>query len=256
MTRNPFIKRTRKGMSNFMLRITSSLTHWTLSMRRTLLLFVLFTSALFAGCASAPYMPLAEDSPSLDPSKPLFLMSVVVNNAYKERWQPRILNVILETNGEAGKPQTMVFRMDAKGTVSPEAGASTYLVRFPTGPAPHRVQGFNAMASAFPINGFYFVPLHAGLAKSEGGVHYLGSMKAVIRERKDGEFRAGPPVPLIDQAFSGASGGTFDIEITDAYDADTALFRKTFAALKDVEIKKAVLPKWDRAKAQLLWEQN
>ena len=225
-------------------------------MRRVLSLLVLFVSSIFAGCASAPYMPLAEDQPNLDSSKPLFLMSVVLKNEYKERWQPRVLNIILEKDGEAGKPQVMVFRMDARGTVTPESGSSTYLVRFPAESVPHTVRGFNSMASAFPIHGFYFVPLHASLAKAEGGVYYLGSVKAVIRERKDGEFRAGPPIPLIDQAFAGASGGTFDIEIADTYEADIALFRKTFAALKDIEIKKAVLPKWDRSKAQLFWEQN
>ena len=201
-------------------------------------------------------MPLAEESPNLDSSKSLFLMSVVVKNEYKERWQPRILNVILEKDGTAGKPEAIVLRMDNKGTITPESGVSTYLVRIPAESVPHTVRGFNSMASAFPVHGFYFVPLHAGLAKSEGGVHYLGSIKAVIRERKEGEFRAGPVIPLIDQAVAGASGGTFDIEITDVYESDVALFRNTFPALKDVEIKKAVLPKWDRAKAQLFWEQN
>ena len=225
-------------------------------MRQLISLLVLSASSIFAGCASVPYMPLAENQPIVDSSKPLFLMSVVLKNEYKERWQPRVLNVILEKDGEAGKPQVVVFRMDASGTVTPESGSSTYLVRFPAEPVPHTIRGFNSMASAFPIHGFYFVPLHASLAKAEGGVYYLGSVKAVIRERKDGEFRAGPLIPLIDQAFAGASGGTFDIEIADAYEADIALFRKTFAALKDVEIKKAVLPKWDRAKAQLFWEQN
>lgn len=223
-------------------------------MRRVLSLFVLTLVTLLVGCASAPYMPLADEGSKLDASKPLFLMSVVVQNDYRGRWQPRILNVILEKDGEAGKPESLVFRMDSKGTITPETGNATYLVRFPGDAAPHTVRGFNSMASAFPIHGFYFVPLHASLAKSAGGVYYLGSIKAVVRERKDGEFRAGPPIPLIDQAIAGASTGTFDVDVTDAYDADVALFRKTFPELKGVDVKRAVLPKWDRAKAQLFWE--
>ena len=225
-------------------------------MLRVVSLLVVLLSTLFAGCASAPYMPLAEEGSKLDSSKPLFLMSVVVKNEYRERWQPRILNVILEKNGGAGKPESIVLRMDTKGMIASEAGSSNYLVRFPAESAPHTVRGFNSMASAFPIHGFYFVPLHANLAKYDGGVYYLGSVKAVIRDRKEGEFRAGPVIPLIDQAIAGASSGTFDVEISDFYDSDVALFRKTFPVLKDVEIKKAVLPKWDRAKAQLFWEQN
>jgi hypothetical protein len=201
-------------------------------------------------------MPLAEAGSKLDTSKPLYLMSVVVKNEYKERWQPRILSLILEKDGSAGKPESIVLRMDKTGTVNPEAANPSYLVRFAAESAPHTVRGFHTMASAFPVHGFYFVPLHANLSTAEGGVYYLGSVKAVIRERKEGEFRAGPVIPLIDQAVAGASGGTFEIEIADVYDADVALFRKTFPALKDVEIKKAVLPKWDRAKAQLHWEKN
>ena len=225
-------------------------------MRRVLSLFVLALTTVLAGCASAPYMPLADESSKLDLAKPLFLMTVVVKNDYRQRWQPRILNVILEKEGGAAKPETLVFRMDSKGTITPDSGSSTYLVRFPTDAAPHTVRGFNSMASAFPIHGFYFVPLHASLAKSDGGVYYLGSIRAVIRERKDGEFRAGPLIPLIDQAIAGGSTGTFEVEVSDAYDADVALFRKTFPALKDVEVKRSVLPKWERTKAQLFWEQN
>ena len=225
-------------------------------MHRVLSLLILALATVLAGCASAPYMPLSDDNSKLDLSKPLFLMSVVVKNDYRERWQPRILNVILEKDSGAAKPETLVFPMDGKGTITPDSGGSTYLVRFPTDVSPHTVRGFNSKASAFPIHGFYFVPLHASLAKSEGGVYYLGSIRAVIRERKDSEFRAGPMIPLIDQAIAGGSTGTFEVEVSDAYDADVTLFRKTFPALKDVDIKRSVLPKWDRAKAQLFWDQN
>lgn len=225
-------------------------------MNRLISLLLLTLVAILSGCASAPFMPLSDDGSKIDPSKPLFLMSIVVKNDYSERLQPRILNVILERDSGAAKPEVLVFRMDDKGTITPDSGNSTYLVRFPADVSPHIVRGFNSMASAFPIHGIYFLPLHASISKSEGGVYYLGSIKAVIRERKDNEFRAGPMIPLIDQAIAGGSTGTFNVEISDAYDADVVQFRKTFPALNDVEIKRSVLPKWERAKAQLFWEQN
>lgn len=222
------------------------------------LLTILFT-VLLTGCSIAPRMPLSEDGAKLDTSKPLYLMSVVVKNEYKQRYQPRIVNVILAKDTGSTKPEQRALRMDDKGSITIETDdedATTYLVRFPAEPTPHSVLGFMSIARAFPVTAFYFVPLHADIPKSDNGVHYLGSVKAVIRERKDGEFRAGPPVPLIDQAVGGASSGTFDIEIADAYDSDIALFKKTFPALRDVEVNKAVLGPWDRARAQLYWEQN
>lgn len=215
-------------------------------------------AALLVGCASAPYMPLAADSPQPEATKPLYLMSVVVRNDYKQRWQPRVLNVILNKDNGTPKPDTQVFRMDAKGMLAAtqDGGSETFLVRFTAGGASNTLIGMNAMASAFPIHGFYFVPMHAAVPDNGPGVYYLGSVKAVIRERKDNEFRAGPVIPLIDQSFAGASSGTFDIEIGDAYATDVELFKTAFPALKDTTITKATLAPWDRAKAQLAWEKN
>jgi hypothetical protein len=227
-------------------------------MRRLLVVLSLVAASLITGCAMAPYMPLSEEGAKLDQTKPLYLMSVTLKNDYKERWQPRVLNVILSKENGTAKPDQIVFRMDSKGTIAAQTDKdqTTYLVRFVTENSPHTVLGFNAMASAFPVHGFYFTPLHSSIPAAAGGVYYLGAVKAVVRERKENEFRAGPVIPLIDQAVAGASSGSFDIEIGDAYGADIELFKKTFAPLKDMEIQKAVLPKWDRTKAQLFWEKN
>jgi hypothetical protein len=227
-------------------------------MSRFFSLLAILAMVMLTGCASAPFMPLADEAPKFDQTKPLYLMSVVVKNDYKQRWQPRILNVILDKPDASGKPQPVVFRMDGKGVIEADSddGTTTYLVRFTTDSIPQTVRGFNSMASAFPIHGFYFVPLHANVSQADNGVYYLGAIKGVIRERKDNEFRAGPAIPLIDQAIAGASTGTFEIEISDSFATDIEMFRKAFPMLKDVDVKKAILPKWDRAKAQVFWEQS
>lgn len=220
--------------------------------------FALVIATLASGC-SALHMPLSDDAAKLDPVKPLYLMSVTIKNDYKPRWQPDLLAVFLETDNGTAKPEQLAFRMDNKGRLAPSAedgSVATYLVRFTTEGFPHIIRGFNAMGSAFPVHGLYFMPLHARLPAAAGGAYYLGAIKAVVRERRGSEFRAGPVIPLIDQAVAGASTGTFDIEITDAYADDVIRFRKTFAALKDVEIQNKVLPAWDRAVAQQYWEKN
>jgi len=219
--------------------------------------FATTLAALTTACASLP-MPLAEGAPKVDPSKPLYLMSVRVNNEHKPRWKPDVLGVLLDARGGVAKPEQVAFRMDGKGrVVSPaEDGSVTYLLRFTVDSAAYTLRGLNAMSAAFPVLGTYFVPLHSELPSATAGAHYLGAVNAVIRERRDNEFRAGPVVPLIDQAIAGASTGTFDIEITDAYERDVALFKKTFTALDGVEIQKAVLPPWSRNDAQTYWEKN
>ena len=82
----------------------------------------------------------------------------------------------------------------------------------------------------------------------------IGHIEATVRERQGDEFKAGSSIPLIDQAVVGASGGTFDVAITDALSTDEALFRSKFPALTNVEIKRAILPPFDRLKAQQWWE--
>lgn len=60
--------------------------------------------------------------------------------------------------------------------------------------------------------------------------------------------------PLLDGAAFGASGGTFDAQIVDQEAKDEALFRTRFPALNGVQIQKAMLPAFDREKAQKYWE--
>lgn len=224
-------------------------------MRRFVSFAVVFLAAALSGCGTV--MPMSEGAPKRDAAKPLYLMSVVIKNEYKPRWAPQVIDVVLSQDSGAQKSETTAFRMDTLGTLESETedGLTTYLVRYSTEPVDHTVMGFNAAALAFPP-GSYFVPLHASVPKGEAGVYYLGAIRAVVRERKDGEFRAGSVIPLIDQALAGASGGTFDVTVSDDYERDMALFKKRFVALEGVEVKKAVLPAWDRAKAQLYWEKN
>ncbi|WOD16795.1 hypothetical protein [Paraburkholderia kirstenboschensis] len=72
-------------------------------------------------------------------------------------------------------------------------------------------------------------------------------------ERKDGELRAGPVIPLIDQAATGFSGGTWNISVSDQFDADVAEFKKDFPALTNASIEREVLPAWDKQKATDWW---
>ncbi|MGZ3238217.1 MAG: hypothetical protein ACXU8A_12670, partial [Burkholderiaceae bacterium] len=106
------------------------------------------------------------------------------------------------------------------------------------------------------IMGSFFAPLHENLDATGPGVFYLGHVNAVVRARNGEEFKAGPAIPLIDQGVIGASGGSFDIEISDEWAKDESAFRTKFPALSGVTIQKAILPPFDRAKAQKWWEAN
>lgn len=216
---------------------------------------LLLIATTLVGCAFAPSMPMSEDSAKLEADKALYLMTVSVHNAYSERYQPSLRNLVF---ADAKGVRKVGYSVDDKAKPAPEVegGLQTFLMRFNADDEVQTIVGSMATVQAFPFIGTFFVPLHAPLEKAGPGVYYLGSVKATVRERKDNEFRAGGVLPLLDQSMVGASGGTFDIVIEDAYESDVALFRRQFPALGDTPVQKRLLPPWDRARAQAAWEKE
>ncbi len=220
---------------------------------------LLATLVLLTGCATRTKMAFESDDEKVTPaSKPIYLMTATIKNTYRTSYQPKLLVVNVEKEGAKDSADRLNFTMDDKArqeTGTAESGNS-YLLRMPLDPGRYEVRGLTSTVMSFPINGFFFAPMHSPLEVRGPGVYYLGHMSATVRERQGNEFKAGPTLPLIDQAVAGASGGTFDIEIIDRFATDEAVFRAKFPALKDVEIRKAVLPGFDRAKAQKWWEEH
>lgn len=213
-----------------------------------------------AGCATPTKMAFENDADRVTAaSKPVFLMTANLWNNYKTSYQPRLLVVNVERAVVADSADRINFTMDEKAKVSSNAAlpvGNNYLLRLELAPGRYVIRGLMSTVQTFPIVATFFAPLHAPLESREPGVYYLGRMTATVRERQGDEFKAGPSIPLIDQAVAGASGGTFDIAISDEFATDEKLFRSTFPALREVEIRKAILPPFDRARAQKWWEDN
>lgn len=226
---------------------------------RFLLCVVLLLAAIVSGCATRSKMAFeADDERWTEASKPVFLMTATLKNAYRTSFQPKLIVVHVEKPGAKDASDRLNFTLDDKAkneSDSAEVG-STYYLRLQLDPGRYEIRGLTSLGRTFPINGFFFAPLHAPLDVSSPGVFYLGHVSATVRERQGNEFKAGPSLPLLDQAIAGASNGTFDIEISDRLSSEEAVFKSRFPALKDVEIKKAILPPFDRAVAQKWWEEN
>jgi hypothetical protein len=106
---------------------------------------------------------------------------------------------------------------------------------------------FFGTAGVFPIRGTFGAPVFMPFELSSGSIVYLGRIEATIRARRsDNELRAGPLVPLIDQAVSGLSGGTFEIPISDNYEGDVQAFGEKYPACAGLTMERAVLLAWSR----------
>lgn len=227
-------------------------------MKIRLITFIAITLAvMLSGCATPTKMAFQNDSEQLsEKSKPVFLMTATLKNAYRTSFQPKLLVVHVEKPDAKAASDRLNFTMDDKARNETDSATTgnNYLLRMELEAGRYEIQGLTSLARSFPIQGFFFTPLHSSLEVKESGVYYLGHVTATVRERKENEFKAGASIPLIDQAIIGASGGTFDVEITDEFAIDEPIFRSKFPALATATIRKEILPSFDRTKAQQWWE--
>ena len=212
-----------------------------------------------AGCLTATRMPLHESTEKIDDAGgPLLLMTATIRNDYRPSFQPKLLLVHVEKttakprdNSREGKINFAVD--DLAGLPTANSGPGDYLLRLRLPEGPYRICGMTSRIKAFPFIGTFFAPLQVTHSVQGSGVFYLGHVTAIVRERQGEEFRAGSVMPYVDQATTGAAGGTFDITISDRFEDDAKAFRERFPQLAGVEIQRTIMAPFDRAAVQKWW---
>lgn len=209
-----------------------------------------------SGCATVHEMGVNAGTERLDlDGKAMVLMSVEVGNQYSPDYQPQILVAHVETPDAKEKSDRHNFKTDLEGTVSSSAG-TRYLLRMELDPGRYVVRGATCMYRSLFIAATCLLPIHADIEVAPGTVTYIGRVSGTMRERGDGEFRAGPVIPLIDQSVTGFAQSTFDVVIADRQDEDLPSYRQLFPALASADIEVRVMPPFDRARAQAWWDSN
>lgn len=211
---------------------------------------------MLTGCALPKLMPYADRDPNpVKDDKAVYLLAVTLRNAYRTGFQPSPSALYIAPADKGSQEKSATFIVDGKSLPGKDdADRDVYLLRAELAPGRYVIRTIFASAGGFPFLPTFEVPVHANLQVGPPGIYYLGHLEAIVRERQNGEFRAGPMVPLLDQAIGGASGGTFDIRIWDQWSTDEARFRQRFEALRNAPITLQVLPPFDRATAQRWWE--
>lgn len=207
---------------------------------------VVVLAVAVSGCATFKPMALSDKVNSPDTGKEsVALLTIKLANQYKPAFQPDLYYVTVLS--QEGEKQRYAFRVgEAHHQVKEEF--NEYLVSISLPPGKYKVVLINGLSRRFPISGQLVLPMSGPFELKPNAMVYLGRIEAVNRERKDdGELRAGPLIPLIDQAVTGFSGGTFDVKIVDNYDDDLAVFRQKYPTLSRFAIDRAVLPPWVKA---------
>lgn len=174
------------------------------------------------------------------------MFSTRIMNDKFHRYQPAIITAVIVPEGATEYSQWLSFKPQAPFSES-DMGVKEYLLSANLAPGKYKLQEIRCLASAFPFNGFCTVPMGSTIKIDKPGeVLYLGHINATIRDRQENELRAGPIIPLIDQAATGMSGGSFDVVVEDRFDTDLERFRKTYASVRNINIQKSLLPAWVR----------
>jgi hypothetical protein len=213
---------------------------------------------VLGGCATVNRMAFDKNTTSVDVSKKsVVLMTIDVSRPDKSRFQPEPFVIYVEKPNAQSKEERQNFKLDKKlDAVQTADGHKVFLARMALEPGPYKLVAMMGSASAFPINAFFQVPLVSDVNVKPSSVLYVGRVTATLRPRQPGEFRAGPLLPLIDQAVAGMSNSTWDVTIEDKSDADLQLFQQNFKAVEVASVVKAPLAPFDRGAAQSWWDNS
>jgi len=182
-------------------------------------------------------MPLTKDTLQLNIDKEgIAIMSLKISNQYVPSYQPsvRVIEVTKsgQTNVKSFKVEEAYDRLENQ--------YNKYLISFQLPPGKHKVGRVLGGSGIFPVAGHFEFPIDAEFEVSSNKITYIGYVEMVNRKRKDGETRSGGILPLIDQAATGFSGGTFDIKISDRYNEDQKVFKESYSFIENYEVKKYI----------------
>jgi len=228
--------------------------HSTKKMKNFTLASLICTIALLSGCATQIKMSPTKDTYALDTSKEsTVLIGLTLRNDYHPSYQPSPIVLHVERGDASQMSDRLNFIFDREG-VDENSTETNYLARISLPPGKYIMRGISGGAGLLPFHGNFFTPLHEDLEVKPNQIEYVGRVTAVVQERKDGELRAGPMIPLLDQAVTGFSGGTWEVAVADNYESDVAAFRTAFPVLEKANVEKAILPPWDKKKALDWWQ--
>jgi len=213
------------------------------------ILIVLCLVFMVTACASSHKMALTKGQGSIDiTKKSIALLSVKVSNQHKPSCQPDITGAVLCPQSETCSRPVPFLHKPETPYRSEKDRFKEYLLSFELDSGSYNLQWIGARyAIPLIIESGGKIPIDMKIDIIPNKITYLGHFDVVLRERKnDNEIRAGSVIPLIDQATSGFSSGTFDVVIEDRFDEDMKAFISEYPVLQNAIVEKAVLPQWIR----------
>ncbi len=185
--------------------------------------------------------PLRRGEPATDfGGKSIAFATLTSSNSYKPSFRPNFVYAVVARN-ENGKRDGHSAKLEE--AYRSDDTSYDFLISVLVEPGDWTVESLIGQAFVFPISATFATQEVAKFNVPAARYVYFGHVDATIVERtRDDQPRAGAVIPLIDQAVSGASSGTFVIRIEDRFDADVALARSEFGVPAGQEVLNATVP--------------
>jgi hypothetical protein len=174
-------------------------------------------------------------------------MTVRISNNNNTSYQPEIKYAFIWDTTSKGDDREKYSIKVSDPYQEEEDQYNDYVISFKLPPGDYQLREIFAQSGTFPFVGTFSVPLYDEITIPENEVFYLGHIYAnVVEKTNDDQIAAGPLFPLVDQSFTGASGGTFIVNIEDRFESDLGLIKSMFSYLDNREIINRSLPAWQK----------
>jgi len=194
---------------------------------------------LVSGCATK--MALTTNTKQLNmEKKSIVIFRLRMVNKVVPSFQPEVYKIWVLHLENSKKNQFIADKPYAKA----KKQYYEYLISLQLAPGKYKVADVVG-GSWMPllIAGHFKFPIDAEFNVNSNEITYIGYIKMVNRKRKKGEKRSGTLFPLIDQAATGFSTGTFDVSISDNYDEDIKIFKEKYPLMNNYTINKNIAVK-------------
>lgn len=199
-------------------------------------LFILVTVAVafISGCATVGQLTKSDNTVDIS-RESLVLIRIVTFNSISENFVPAITDITFKdiNSGESHR-----LKLNRNARVIDSMNRCDHWIAAFLKPGDYNLTSVRGFAGSFPLRSEFRFPIDHEIKLEPQTITYLGSIRMLNRRIESGsdEPLAGPVLPLISQAASGFSRGTFDITYLETHLEDIEAFKSFYPALRNYEI--------------------
>jgi hypothetical protein len=219
-------------------------------MRKMVSTIILMLS--LTGCTTK--MPLRPDqSVELKPHESLAVFKMTLKNEFKNYLLTPDAISIEATEASGGKTYKYTFGAPERQVSDREL---ELIGSFALPPGDYKITGFTGRTdmgfAVLPVRGQFDPSFERSFSVGANDSVYLGHVIArLVRRNTNDEERAGPLIPLIDQATTGMSNGTFKFEVVDDFQKDTEYLKVRYPSVGNRTFRRALLTSGDSESSEV-----